>query len=242
MGHHFTYYVKRGFGVHFLKAFEKPLTAADEKEYFDKYKNGDKEACNIIIWHNMRLVAHMAKKYMNSDFDPDDLISTGTIGLIKAVKSFDPDKGSKFATYAAKCIDNEILMMLRSEKKRQRDVSIYEPIGTDKEGNEISLLEVMESGACDIAEMVEINDDIMWLKGAFFEELNRRERQIIALRYGFTGMGELTQREISSMLGISRSYVSRIEKKALEKLKENRCNDCNGKSKKNKKCHEERRN
>jgi RNA polymerase sporulation-specific sigma factor len=213
-----------------LKAFEKPLTAAEEKECFEKYKNGDKDACDRIIWHNMRLVAHMAKRYANSGYEMDDLISTGTLGLIKAVRSFDTEKGSKFATYAAKCIDNEILMMLRSEKKRQREISIYEPIGTDKEGNEISLLEIMVSKNRDILQLVELNDDIKWLKKAFFSELNEREQQIVALRYGFTALGELTQREISEMLGISRSYVSRIEKKALEKLKENREDGCEGKT------------
>lgn len=203
-----------------MKAFEKPLTSAEEKELFYKYQNGDKEAGEKIIWHNMRLVAHMAKKYMNADVEMDDLISTGTIGLIKAVKSFNAEKGSKFATYAAKCIDNEILMMFRSDRKHQREVSLYEPIGTDKEGNEISLLEIMVSGESDIAETIELNEDIFWLKKAFFEVLDSREKQIISLRYGFTNMGELPQREIARLLSISRSYVSRIEKKALEKLKE----------------------
>lgn len=217
-----------------MKAFEKPLNFADEKEYFDRFHNGDKEACDQIIWHNMRLVAHMAKKYANSNFEMDDLISTGTVGLIKAVQNFNADKGSKFATYAAKCIDNEILMMLRSEKKRQKEVSIYEPIGADKEGNEISLLEIMVSGDSDVPGLVEQSEDIAWLKRAFDEVLNERERQIIALRYGFTAVGELTQREIADMLKISRSYVSRIEKKALEKLKENRENEDTGKIKKNK--------
>lgn len=218
-----------------MKVFEKPLTFADEKEYFDRYHNGDKEACDRIIWHNMRLVAHMAKKYVNSNFEMDDLISTGTIGLIKAVRNFDADKGSKFATYAAKCIDNEILMMLRSDKKHQREVSIYEPIGTDKEGNKISLLEIMVSGDSDVPKLVEQGEDIAWLRKAFLEVLNERERQIIALRYGFSPAGELTQREIASMLSISRSYVSRIEKKALEKLKENRENEYTGKVEKDKK-------
>lgn len=220
MGRWPTYDVESSLGVHFLKSFEKPLTSAEEKECFDRYQNGDKEAGERIIWHNMRLVAHMAKKYMNADFEMDDLISTGTIGLIKAVKSYNAKKGSKFATYAAKCIDNEILMMLRSDRKRQREVSIYEPIGTDKEGNEISLLEIMVSGESDVAQIVELNDDVQWLRHAFFEKLNQRECQIISLRYGFTNAGELPQREIAKMLSISRSYVSRIEKKALEKLKE----------------------
>ncbi len=218
-----------------MKAFEKPLTYADEKKYFDRFRDGDKEACDQIIWHNMRLVAHMAKKYSNSNFEMDDLISTGTVGLIKAVRNFDASKGSKFATYAAKCIDNEILMMLRSDKKHQREVSLYEPIGTDKEGNKISLLEIMVSGDNDVPKLVEQGEDIAWLRKAFTEVLNERERQIIALRYGFSLAGELTQREIASMLSISRSYVSRIEKKALEKLKENRENEYTGKTKKDKK-------
>lgn len=207
--------------MHFLKAFEKPLTPAEEREYFERYKNGDKKASEIIIWHNMRLVAHMAKKYAGSDFEMDDLISTGTVGLIKAVRCFDIEKGSKFATFAAKCIDNEILMMLRNDKKRQKDVSIFEPIGTDKEGNEISLFEIIEASECDVELYAEKKDDIIRLRNSFNSILNDRERQIIALRYGLLGGRELTQREISAMFGISRSYVSRIEKRALEKLKEN---------------------
>lgn len=235
-----TYDVESSLGVHFLKAFEKPLTSAEEKELFYRYQTGDKEAGEKIIWHNMRLVAHMAKKYMNAEFEMDDLISIGTIGLIKAVKSFKAEKGSKFATYAAKCIDNEILMMFRSDRKHQREVSIYEPIGTDKEGNEISLLEIMVSGESDIAQIVELGEDVLWLRKAFFEVLDEREQQIISLRYGFTNVGELPQREIARMLSISRSYVSRIEKKALDKLKECYENEYNRKIKTTSKRNEKR--
>lgn len=202
-----------------MKAFEKPLTALEEKEYFYNYRNGDKKAYESIIWRNMRLVAHIAKKYMVTELDMEDIISVGTIGLIKAVISFDEKKGSKFATYASRCIDNEILMMFRSNKKRSKEISLNDPIGTDKEGNEISLYEIIESKDVDILDTIELRDDIFWLKEAFFNLLNKREQQVIALRYGFCKGKEYTQLEIARMLKISRSYVSRIEKRALEKLR-----------------------
>lgn len=203
-----------------MKIFEKPLTAAEERNYLLKLKEGDMAAQEILIRKNMRLVAHMVKKYTSSDVETEDMISIGTIGLIKAIKSFDMDKGSRFATYAAKCIDNELLMALRSNKKRSREVSLNEPIGTDKEGNEISLIDFLESSDGDICEMVELKHEIKWLSDAIQERLNPREKQVIALRYGLYGGVELTQIEISKLLGISRSYVSRIEKKALGKLRE----------------------
>lgn len=202
-----------------MKIFEKPLTAAEEKYYLLKLKEGDMAAQEILIRKNMRLVAHMVKKYTSSDVETEDMISIGTIGLIKAIKSFDMDKGSRLATYAAKCIDNELLMTLRNNKKRNREVSLNEPIGTDKEGNEVSLIDFIESQGSDVYEVVELNNEISWLRDAIEKNLTKREKQVIALRYGLYGEPEKTQIEISKMLGISRSYVSRIEKKALGKLR-----------------------
>lgn len=202
-----------------MKIFEKPLTAAEEKHYLLRLKEGDMAAQEILIRKNMRLVAHMVKKYTSSDVETEDMISIGTIGLIKAIKSFDMDKGSRLATYAAKCIDNELLMTLRSNKKRSREVSMNEPIGTDKEGNEISLIDFIESQNSDVYHIVELNNEIRWLSEAIQKNLNQKEKQVIALRYGLYGGNEMTQMEISKMLGISRSYVSRIEKKALSKLR-----------------------
>lgn len=202
-----------------MKIFEKPLTAAEEKQYLLKLKEGDMAAQEILIRKNMRLVAHMVKKYTSSDVETEDMISIGTIGLIKAIKSFDMEKGSRLATYAAKCIDNELLMTLRNNKKRSREVSLNEPIGTDKEGNEISLIDFIESQNSDVYQVVELNNEIRWLRDAIQKNLSKREQQVIALRYGLYGGPEKTQIEISRMLGISRSYVSRIEKKALSKLR-----------------------
>lgn len=166
----------------------------------------------------MRLVAHVAKKYAYTDYDNEDLISVGTIGLIKAVMTFNPDKGSRLATYAARCIDNEILMMLRADKKRLRDVSLYDPVGIDKEGNEISLMEVVTDGP-DVADMAIQNENMTKLFQIFYDTLSENERRVIILRYGLFQEREYTQREIAQMLGISRSYVSRIEKAALIRLR-----------------------
>ena len=178
-----------------------------------------KEAKKILIERNLRLVAHIAKKYQNVDEDMEDLISIGTIGLIKAVTTFDAGKGSRLATYAARCIDNELLMMLRAKKKTSKEVSLYEPIGTDKEGNEISLLDIIEQEQTDIVEQMETRAHIGRLSGMIETLLTEREKEIICMRYGLLGKEEITQREIGKSLGISRSYVSRIEKKALQKLK-----------------------
>lgn len=201
-----------------MKIFEKPLTAAQEKYYLLKLKEGDMTAQEILIRKNMRLVAHMVKKYTSSDIEMDDMISIGTIGLIKAIKSFDINKGSRFATYAAKCIDNELLMTLRSNKKRSKDISLNEPIGTDKEGNEVTLIDFVEAQNNDVYKIVELKQEVSWLKDAI-RKLSDREKQVIALRYGLYGGTEKTQMEIAQILGISRSYVSRIEKKALSKLR-----------------------
>jgi len=203
-----------------LKTFEKPLSEEEEKLYLQKYKEGDLEAKNILIEKNMRLVAHMVKKYVTNDRNIEDLLSVGTIGLIKAVNTFDSTKSCRLATYAAKCIDNELLMMLRSEKRKAREVSIYEPIGTDKEGNEISLIEIVKADDVDVVEEYVLRQNISKVFQFIDELLTEREREIIILRYGLYGHDEITQRELAMKLNISRSYVSRIEKKALRKLRE----------------------
>ena len=205
-----------------MKTFKQPLSAKEEAIYLDQLENGDEavrqKARDMLIEHNLRLVAHIAKKYQNVDEDMEDLISIGTIGLIKAIGSFDAGKG-KLSTYASRCIDNELLMLLRAKKKTSREVSLYDPIGTDKEGNEISLLDVIEQEQTDIVERMETKCRIGRLPELIEERLTDREKQIIMLRYGLQSGREVTQREIGRMLGISRSYVSRIEKRALEKLK-----------------------
>lgn len=203
-----------------MKTFEKPLSEEEEKFYLQKYKEGDLEAKNILIEKNMRLVAHMVKKYVTNDRNIEDLLSVGTIGLIKAVNTFNSSKSCRLATYAAKCIDNELLMMLRSEKRKAREVSIYEPIGTDKEGNEISLIEIVKADDIDVVEEYELKQNISKVFQYIDELLTEREREIIILRYGLYGNNEITQRELAKKLNISRSYVSRIEKKALRKLRE----------------------
>jgi len=206
-----------------VKTFQQPLSKKEEDDYLFLLKHGtpqeSQEAKEILIERNLRLVAHIAKKYQNTDMDPQDLISIGTIGLIKAILSFDPDKNSKLATYAAKCIDNELLMMLRSRKKLSREVSIYEPLGTDKEGNEISLLDILKQEQPDIIEEMDNRENISQLREIIDLCLNEREKEIILLRYGLITGREITQREIGEHYGISRSYISRIEKKALLKLR-----------------------
>lgn len=202
-----------------LKTFEKPLTAPEEAYYLKRCREGDPEARKILIERNLRLVAHVVKKYQNSTEDPDDLISIGTIGLIKAISTFDTEKSARLSTYAARCIDNELLMLFRSRKKYARDVSIYDPIGTDREGNEISLLDIIESPPVDIIEDYSTREDILYLMRYLKELLTEKELQVIEKRYGLFGKEEQTQREIARELGISRSYVSRIEKHALKKLR-----------------------
>ena len=183
-------------------------------------KAGNKVARDTLIERNLRLVAHIVKKYNTPDRETDDLISIGTIGLIKSIDTFDANKGIRLATYASRCIDNELLMMLRSGKKQAREVYLYEPIGSDKEGNEINLLDVIESTDEDIVDIFEIQENIKRLYTFLNSALNEREREIIVMRNGLSGEKEITQREIADKLGISRSYVSRIEKKALKKLKD----------------------
>ena len=201
-----------------LNAFPKPLSLSEEKMYFDLYKKGDEDAKNILIERNMRLVVHVVKKYSATYKDSDDLISIGAIGLIKAVTTYDVDKGHKFATYAARCVQNEVLMYLRSSKKIQNEVSIDEPIGHDKEGNSISLIDVLEAEDGDTYEKVETKIKIAKLQEIMKENLTDRENIIMKMRYGLDGTNEKTQKEIADILSISRSYVSRIEKKALEKI------------------------
>ncbi len=206
-----------------MKTFLQPLSKEAEEMNLHKLTYGtdeeSKEAKQILIERNLRLVAHIAKKYQNTDVDMEDLISIGTIGLIKAILTFDPLKNSKLATYAARCIDNELLMMLRSKKKSSREISLYEPIGTDREGNEISLLDVIEQEQPDIVEQMETNKRIGMLKDMMEKGLTKREQTILTMRYGLLNGQEITQREIGLQLGISRSYISRIEKKALKKLR-----------------------
>ena len=205
--------------VAFLRTFSKPLTQAEEKTYLERLKQGDQEARNILIERNLRLVTHIIKKYALSDRDLDDLISIGTIGLIKAVDTFNPEKSSKLGTYAARCIENELLMMLRSDKKHAKDVSLYEPIGTDKEGNVIRLVDVIEGEELDVVERCDRSQKTLWVMQALQEYLTPREREILIMRYGLYGNEPVTQRELAQRLQISRSYVSRIEKKALQKLR-----------------------
>lgn len=202
-----------------MKAFDKPLSAAEEKEMLRRLQQGDIEARNVLIEKNMRLVAHMTRKYVTADRETEDLISVGTIGLIKAINSFKPDKNIRLATYAAKCIDNEILMMLRAEKRKMNEVSIYEPVGKDKEGNEISIIDVVGEEQVDVVEECIRDQRIKCLEKNMNEVLTKREKMIIINRYGLGDNEEMTQNDLAEKLGISRSYVSRIEKKALSKLK-----------------------
>lgn len=200
------------------QCFPKPLSDEEEKEYLQRYKEGDVEAKNILIERNLRLVAHIVKKYNNTNKDIDDLISIGTIGLIKAISTFDGNKGTRLATYAARCIENELLMMLRSDKKQKNEVFLQDPIGTDREGNEITLIDVIESNGESILDQVDIKMKIAKLYEKMREVLKGREKKVIEMRYGLANGVEKTQREVAEILGISRSYVSRIEKKAISKL------------------------
>ena len=198
-----------------MKTFLTPLSTQEENAYLRRM-----EAKRKLVEHNMRLVAHVAKKYYNSEDDMEDMISIGTIGLLKAVDTYNPGKGSKLATYAARCIDNELLMYFRGKKKRAKDISIYEPIGTDKEGNQIHLFDVLEEETVDVVEQMEHEKDLATLRRLLPSVLSDREYQIISMRYGIGRNAHITQREAAQRLGISRSYVSRIEKKALGKLRE----------------------
>ncbi len=203
-----------------MKTFPKPLTAKEEKECLERCRKGDTSARDELIEKNLRLVAYIVKKYAGIGKDSEDLISIGTIGLIKAIDSFDVDKGIRLATYASRCIDNELLMLLRSEKKQAKEVYLNESIGSDKEGNEISLIDIIETSDEDVTDKVLLKEDLGKLYDYVETVLSDREKNIIYLRYGIPdGSKEYTQREIADIMGISRSYISRIEKKALTKLK-----------------------
>jgi len=200
--------------------FPEPLTKEEELKVLEKFSSGDEEARNILIERNLRLVVHVCKKYSNANIDQDDLLSIGTIGLIKGVNSFKWEKGSKLSTYVSRCIDNEILMYLRWSKKQNAEVYLNEPIGKDKDDNVITLEEVLESDIKNIDEEVDINMKLKKMYSKIKEILKTRERTIIELRFGLKGEKPKTQKEIAKMMGISRSYVSRIETKAIKKLSE----------------------
>ena len=197
----------------------KVLRESEKMELLKKVKQGDMQAREELINGNLRLVLSVIQRFAGRGEGPDDLFQVGCIGLIKAISTYKEDYGSRLATYAARCIDNELLMHFRSKKKTAREVSLYEPIGTDKEGNEISLLDIIESPPVDIVEEYSTREDIRFLLSVLKDTLSEKEYQVICLRYGLFGIEEQTQREIATQLGISRSYVSRIEKNALEKLK-----------------------
>ncbi|MBS4176256.1 RNA polymerase sporulation sigma factor SigK [Lederbergia citrea] len=198
-------------------AFPQPLSPEDEQKYLKQMADGDEHARNLLIEHNLRLVAHIVKKFENTGEDSEDLISIGTIGLIKAIESYSFGKGTKLATYAARCIENEILMHLRALKKTKKDVSLHDPIGHDKEGNEISLIDVLKSEAEDVFDTIQLNMELERVK-EYIDVLDHREKEVIVGRFGLNLEKERTQREIAKELGISRSYVSRIEKRALMKM------------------------
>ena len=202
-----------------MKTFLPPLGIQEERKVLEEMQGGSLEARNTLIVRNMRLVAHIVKKYQNADEDMEEMISIGTIGLIKAVLTFQPEKGSRLSTYAARCIDNELLMHLRNLRKVSREVSIYEPIGTDKEGNQINFMDIIESDEPDVVEIMDKNSKIRYLKKILPKILTEREQEIIVLRYGLMDDKPVTQKQIANRLGISRSYVSRIEKRALGKLR-----------------------
>lgn len=206
-------------------SFPKPLSAKEEKAYIEKMENGDEEAKAKLIEHNLRLVAHIAKKYSGTIRDSEDLISLGTIGLIKGINSYDSSKGTRLVTYAARCIENEILMLMRSNKKSQGDVSLNDPIGCDKEGNQILLMDIIGTDEEDVIKEIDRKSQIKKLYRNIATRLDDREREIIKMRYGLNDGNEMTQFEIAEILGISRSYVSRIEKKAISKLRYGICDD-----------------
>ena len=203
-----------------MKSFQSPLSTLEEKQYLEQLKNGSEQAKSVLIERNLRLVAHIARKYQGTQEDMEDLISIGTIGLIKAVETYKEDYGSRLATYAARCIDNELLMHFRAKKKTSKEVSLYEPIGTDKEGNQIQLLDVVVSEDENVVELLEQDRKVRRLNEIIPQTLSGRELFIIINRYGLYGKKTMTQREIARKLGISRSYVSRIEKRAIEKLRQ----------------------
>ncbi len=197
-------------------SFPKPLTPDEEKQYFERYRNGDREAYDILVRHNLRLVAHIVKKYNNAG-EADDLISVGSIGLIKGIETFSPDKGCQLTTYAAKCIENEILMYIRANKKHKASVSLFEPVGTDKEGNEIALMDIIPRENTGF-ESIENNMVLDKVRSVMNDVLSEVEKTVVEKRYGLDGGKAYTQAQVAKKLKISRSYVSRIEKRAIEKI------------------------
>lgn len=204
-------------GSYSNQVFPEPLSAEEEEKTINLMLKGDKDARNKLIEHNLRLVAHIVKKFDNGSYDTDDLISIGTIGLIKGIDSYKSSKATKITTYAARCIENEVLMHFRSNKKNGNTISLNDSVGYDKDGNEVSLMEVIKDDSVDIADSLHIKDNIMLLKD-YFNVLSEREREILIKRYGLLNEEEQTQKQIAKKLNISRSYVSRIEKRALTKV------------------------
>ena len=204
-------------GSYSNEVFPPPLSIEEERKYIKEMENGDKEARNKLILHNLRLVAHIVKKFETNNCDVDDLIGIGTVGLIKGIDTYSSLKKVKLTTYIAKCAENEILMYFRSNKKNSKNISIYEGISYDKEGNEITILDILKTKDPDFLEDIYIKDNIVLLK-KYLNILTPRERKIINMRYGFNNSNELTQKEIAKKIGISRSYVSRIEKRAITKI------------------------
>ena len=200
-------------------SFPRPLKAEEEREYLERFANGDLEARNKLVEHNLRLVSHILKKYYVQAGDQDDLISIGTIGLIKAIDTFDPAKGIRLSSYASRCIENEILMFFRSGRKSAQDVSLNEPIDTDKEGNALTILDTMAVDDT-IVESIDTKMKSEKLYRFLQSSLTPREREVVCRRYGLLGFAPQPQRVVAKRLGISRSYISRIEKKALEKLRQ----------------------
>lgn len=199
-------------------SFPQPLNEQEEQECLDKMAEGDIDAKNMLIEHNLRLVAHIAKKYAGSGIDQDDLISIGTIGLIKGIASYNPDKKTRLVSYAARCIENEILMKIRSMKKQSKEISLDGPIGTDKNGNAITLNDILGVSEESVTDQVEMRMQIQRLSKMMSAALLPREQQVVGMRFGLQGQPPMTQNQIAKILGISRSYVSRIEKNALNKL------------------------
>ena len=196
-----------------------PLKGSEELLTLQALEQGDEDARQRLVEHNLRLVVYIARRFENTGVNLEDLISIGTIGLIKAVISFDPEKGNRLAAYASRCVENEILMYLRARKKGGKEISLYEPIGTDRDGNEIRLYDIIETTDTDVPEKLYLKENIQKLYEKVESELSPRERLVLKMRYGLYNGEEYTQREIASLLGISRSYVSRIEKSAVEKLR-----------------------
>ena len=205
--------------ISYSQSFPPPLSPKEEEECFEKMRSGDMAARGKLIEHNLRLVAHIIKKYYSNSTDQEDLISIGTIGLIKAVSTFDYKKGCRFATYGSRCVENEILMHFRSQKKSANDIHFDEPVDSDKDGNQLCLIDIIADGE-DVADKIELSIRSEQLYRYIESSLDERERQIVTLRYGLFGQPQLPQREVAKRLGISRSYVSRIEKKALKLLKD----------------------